>query len=142
MSQSLIQIAPGFSVDEREFELSFIRATGPGGQNVNKVSSAVQLRWDAANSPAMSRARLIRLRAVAGRRMTADGVIVITAQRFRTQEANRRDAIDRLCGLLAEAARSRKARRPTKPSRAAKQRRLDAKRKRGETKQARKPVAD
>jgi ribosome-associated protein len=79
---------------------------------------------------------------VAGRRMTADGVIVITAQRFRTQEANRRDAIDRLCGLLAEAARPRKARRPTKPSRAAKQRRLDAKRKRGETKQARKPVAD
>ena len=137
MSTGRMEIAPGLAVDEREFELSFIRAAGPGGQNVNKVASAVQLRWDAAASPALDVALLARLRRAAGRRMTADGVIVITARRHRTQEANRRDALERLHALLRTAAVPPKHRRPTRPSKAAKQRRLDAKRRRAGIKKER-----
>jgi ribosome-associated protein len=142
MTDGRIPIAPGFAVDEREFEFSFIRAAGPGGQNVNKVATAAQLRWHAAASPALDEALLARLRRVAGRRMTAAGEIVITARRFRTQEANRRDAIERLCALLRAASVTQRPRRPTGPSKAAKRKRLDDKRKRGEIKKTRRPVAD
>ena len=96
----MIVITPQISLDEDELEVSFIRASGPGGQNVNKISSAVQMRFDARTSPSLPNEVSVRLQKLAGSRLTLDGVIVITANRFRTQEANRRDAIERLVELL------------------------------------------
>ncbi len=136
----MIQVSKSIAIDENEIEEHFIRSPGPGGPKVNKTESAVQLRFDAAKSPALSDAVFLRLKPLAGRRMTRHGVIVITANRFRTQEQNRRDAMDRLIALIREAATVPKHRRPTKPSRAAKQRRLDGKRRQGAIKKGRSKV--
>ena len=138
----MLRITPSLSIDEDEISFEYVTASRPGGQNVNKVASAAQLRFDAARSPALSPALRARLAPLAGRRMTKDGVIVIQAQRFRSQEQNRRDALDRLVALLASAAILPKARRKTRPTRAAKERRLTAKRHQSERKRTRRPADD
>jgi len=137
----MLRITPTIAVDENEIQLDFIRATGPGGQHVNKAATAVQLRFDARNSPSLPddvRQRLVRL---AGNRMTEDGTLIVTARRFRSQDRNRQDAIDRLAELIRKAAEEPKLRRKTKPARAARQRRLDTKRHRSQTKRRRRSVS-
>lgn len=124
-------------VEESEMRLEFVRASGPGGQNVNKVATAVKLYFDIERSPSLPEAVKRRLRSLAGRRVSGEGVLVLDARRFRTQEANRRDALERLLQLLRQAATVPRARRPTRPSSAARQRRLDEKRRRGAVKTAR-----
>jgi ribosome-associated protein len=135
----MIEITDKIALDETEIVVTFIRASGPGGQNVNKVSSAAQLRFDVRHSPSLPDAVRLRLGRIAGARMTKDGEIVITAGNFRTQEANRRDAIGRLVQLIRQAAAERPARRPTRPTLGAKQRRLSGKAKRREVKRQRRP---
>ena len=137
----MIRITPSIEIDEREISEAFVRASGPGGQNVNKVATAVQLRFDVARSPALSddvRERLIRL---AGKRITEGGVIIIEAKRFRTQERNRQDARERLIGLIRKAAVKPTYRRKTKPTAASKRRRLDEKRGRANIKRMRRPLS-
>ena len=136
----MIHITGTIAISEREVHLEFVRASGPGGQKVNKTATAVQLRFDVANSTSLPddvRLRLIRL---AGKRMTEDGTLVIDARRYRTQQANRKDAIDRLVRLIRRAAVPPKPRKKTKPSAGSKHRRLEDKRRRATTKRLRKPV--
>ena len=141
-SDSRISIGAHLSIDPAEFQFSFIRASGPGGQNVNKVATAVQLRFDAAHSPSLPEAVIRRLLRLAGRRATLAGEIVIVAQRFRTQEANRKDAVERLVELLRAAAIAPKRRVKTRPSRASKERRLEGKKHRSGLKRERKGAWD
>ena len=130
----MIRITETISIDEDELEERFIRASGPGGQNVNKLASAVQLRFDARRSPNLRADVRLRLERLAGRRMTQAGVLVITAHRHRTQELNRQDARERLVGLIARAAVAPIPRRATKPGKAARERRLQSKKHRSTVK--------
>ena len=130
----MIPIGDGLTLDERDPEESFIRASGPGGQNVNKVASAVQLRFDLRRSRSLPEPVRLRLARLAGRRLSQDGVLVITAQRFRSQDRNRQDALDRLVALIRRAAEPPRPRRPTRPSAAARERRLADKAQRGRLK--------
>ncbi len=133
----MIEITPGIALDPREITESFIRSPGPGGQNVNKVATAVQLRFDLRGSPSLPAAVRARAEGLAGRRLTKDGVLVITAARFRSQERNREDALARLVALLREAAQRPTPRRPTRPGLGVKRRRLDDKTRRGAVKKLR-----
>ena len=133
----MLHITPDIAIADEELEERFVLSGGPGGQNVNKLATAVELRFDAARSPALPPAVLPRLRRLAGRRMTAAGVIVIQARRYRTQEANRKDARERLATLIRRAVMTPRPRRPTRPSKAAMERRLRTKKQRSQTKQAR-----
>jgi ribosome-associated protein len=134
----MIVITPRIAIDEQELTEDFVHASGPGGQNVNKLSTAVQLRFDVRRSPNLPDDVRARLEKLAGRRLTRDGVLIITAQRFRTQERNRRDAEERLIQVLREAAVPPKSRRPTRPTLASKERRLAAKSHRSRVKVERK----
>lgn len=133
----MIQVTPDIVLEDAEIEERFIRSPGPGGQKVNKTESAVQLRFDARHSPALSNAHFLRLKTMAGRRMTVDGILVITARQFRTQELNRKDALDRLIALIRDTASPPKRRRPTKTPKAEKRRRLESKKHQGAIKKAR-----
>ncbi|QDO98671.1 aminoacyl-tRNA hydrolase [Ferrovibrio terrae] len=133
----MIRVTGRISLDPRELEISFIRASGPGGQNVNKVSSAVQLRFDVRQSQAYSDDVRARLEKLAGNRLTLDGVLVLTAQEHRSQERNREDAIERLLGLIRAAAVVPKVRRATRPTLGSKKRRLESKSKRSGVKSMR-----
>jgi ribosome-associated protein len=133
----MLRITDRISIDESELDESFIRASGPGGQNVNKVSSAVQLRFDVRRSPSLPNDVRARLERLSGRRLTREGVLVITAQRHRTQERNREDARERLIELIREAATPPVPRRPTRPTRGSRERRIESKKRRSTIKSMR-----
>jgi ribosome-associated protein len=137
----MIHVTPHIALDESEIVEQFIRASGPGGQNVNKVASAVQLRFDVDGSPSLDSETRERLRGLAGRRLSREGVIVITAERFRTRERNRADALERLVELIRRAAQRPKARRPTKATASAKAKRRENKTRRGQLKRQRRTYA-
>ena len=138
----MIPVTDHIQLDPRELEETFVRASGPGGQNVNKLSTAVQLRFDVLNSPSLPGEVRHRLIGIAGSRMTQDGVLIILAQNFRTQERNRDDAVARLVALIRAAAIRPKTRRATRPSKGAKERRLAAKSQRSGIKSMRRRPGD
>jgi ribosome-associated protein len=136
----MIRITQDIAIREAELKLDFIRSSGPGGQNVNKVATAVQLRFDALRSPSLPgdvRQRLVR---IAGKRVSKEGVLLLDARRFRTQERNRQDAVDRLVQWIRRAVEKPKKRIRTKPTLGSKERRLEGKRERSETKRLRRSV--
>lgn len=132
-----LAVTEDLSIDEAELQFRFIAAAGPGGQNVNKVATAVQLRFDARRSPSLTDSVSVRLQRLAGSRLTQDGEIIIQANRFRTQERNRADAVERLLDLIREATVAPKIRRATRPTKASRERRLDSKVRRGAVKSLR-----
>jgi len=136
----MIQVNENISLDENEIQEEFVRASGPGGQNVNRVATAVQLRFDIVNSASLPEDVRRRLLRVGGSRVTREGILVIDARRFRTQEQNRSDARERLIGLVRKAAEKPKPRRKTKPTAASKRKRIQEKRRRSRIKQQRQPV--
>jgi ribosome-associated protein len=140
----MIRVTDHISIDEREIEESFVRSSGPGGQNVNKLSTAVQLRFDVRHSPSLPNDVSTRLQRLAGSRLTRDGVLVIIAQSHRTQGRNRQDALDRLLELIRRAAVAPIKRRPTRPTNASRERRIEGKKRRGGIKNLRrtKPAFD
>ena len=138
----MIQVTPGIAIDENEIHQEFIQASGPGGQNVNKVATAVQLRFDVANSSSLPCEVRERLLSLGGRRITKEGVLIIDARRFRSQEVNRQDAMERLVELIRKAAQKPQIRRKTKPTRTSQMRRLEAKRHRAKTKRLRRSIPE
>jgi len=140
----MIRVTPSIAIEEREIEESFVRASGPGGQNVNKLSTAVQLRFDVRHSPSLPDDVRARLERLAGSRLTRDGELVIIAQRHRTQARNRADALDRLLDMIRRAAIVPAKRRPTKPTKASRERRMEGKKRRAGIKHMRraKPAFD
>ena len=137
VSSGMLQVTQSLAIPEAELDERFVRASGPGGQNVNKVATAVELRFDAGRSTVLDEDVRHRLAALAGSRMTADGVLVIDARRHRTQAQNREDARARLADLIRQALVRPKRRRKTRPSKASVQRRIESKKRRAETKQSR-----
>jgi len=138
----LIQVTPAIAIDEVEIETRFIQASGPGGQNVNKVATAVQLRFDVRGSPSLPEPVRARLAQLAGQRLTTNGVLVITARTHRSQERNRQEALERLITLIRQAAQPPRPRRATRPSAAEKRRRLESKGRRGRLKRLRRQPPD
>ncbi len=140
----MIRVTPSIGIGEDELEERFIRASGPGGQNVNKLASAVQLRFDVRRSPSLPDDVRARLERLAGKRLTREGVLVIMAQRHRTQERNRQDALDRLVELIERAAVAPVPRRPTRPTKGSRERRLETKKRRSSIKdlRRRKPATE
>jgi ribosome-associated protein len=138
----MIPVTRTIFLSKNEIKLHFVRSSGPGGQNVNKVATAAQLRFDVGNSPSLPGDVRTRLILLAHRRISQEGILIIEAQRFRTQERNREDAIARLIELIRRAAEKPKPRKKTKPSQVAKQRRIESKKRRGETKRMRRTVPD
>jgi ribosome-associated protein len=136
----MIRITQDIAIRETELKLDFIRSSGPGGQNVNKVATAVQLRFDAARSPSLPEDVRLRLVRIAGKRVSKEGVLLLDARRFRTQERNRQDALDRLAHWIRRAAEKPKKRIKTRPTLRSKERRLEGKRRQSETKRMRRSV--
>jgi ribosome-associated protein len=139
MPGEMIEINDRVTIDESELQLDFIRSSGPGGQNVNKVSSGVQLRYDVKNSPSLPEDIRIRLMHQAHNRITQDGILILEAKQYRTQEQNRQAAIERLVELIRQVSKKPKIRKRTKPSRESNRKRLEAKRHRGQIKRLRRP---